>query len=90
MIFLGFVDSWAAVASGGLSLSENYLYTTEAFRAYYDHLTPDGVLSDHALARRHPAAGRRTRSRCSGAEEAVEARGGADGEAGSHGRPRRR
>lgn len=45
VIFLGFVDSWAAVASGGLSLSENYLYTTEAFRAYYDHLTPDGVLS---------------------------------------------
>ena len=45
MIFLGFVDSWAAVASGGLSLSENYLYTTEAFRAYYDHLTPDGALT---------------------------------------------
>ena len=45
VIFLGFVDSWAAVASGGLSLSENYLYTTEAFRAYYDHLTPEGVLS---------------------------------------------
>jgi SAM-dependent methyltransferase len=44
VILLGFVDSWAAVASGGLSLSENYLYTTEAFRAYYDHLTPDGVL----------------------------------------------
>jgi SAM-dependent methyltransferase len=44
VIFLGFVDSWASVASGGLSLSENYLYTTQAFRAYYDHLTPDGVL----------------------------------------------
>lgn len=44
VILLGFVDSWAAVASGGLSLSENHLYTTEAFRAYYDHLTPDGVL----------------------------------------------
>jgi predicted membrane-bound spermidine synthase len=44
VILLGFVDSWAAVASGGLSLSENYLYTTEAFRAYYDHLTPDGML----------------------------------------------
>jgi hypothetical protein len=43
-IFLGFVDSWASVASGGLSLSENYLYTTQAFRAYYDHLTDDGVL----------------------------------------------
>jgi predicted membrane-bound spermidine synthase len=45
VIFLGFVDSWAAVASGGLSLSENYLYTTEAFQAYYDHLTPEGALT---------------------------------------------
>ncbi|HEY7513917.1 MAG TPA: hypothetical protein VIC87_05540, partial [Vicinamibacteria bacterium] len=44
VILLGFVDSWAAVASGGLSLSENHLYTTEAFRAYYDHLTPEGTL----------------------------------------------
>src|SRR5438105_197813 len=44
IIFLGFVDSWASVASGGLSLSENYLYTTEAFRAYYDHLTDNGML----------------------------------------------
>ncbi len=39
VIYLGFVDSWASVASGGLSLSENYLYTTQALRAYYDHLT---------------------------------------------------
>jgi predicted membrane-bound spermidine synthase len=44
VILLGFVDSWAAVASGGLSLSENHLYTTEAFRAYYDHLTDGGAL----------------------------------------------
>ena len=34
MILMGFVDSWAAVASGGLSLSENHLYTVEAFQAY--------------------------------------------------------
>jgi predicted membrane-bound spermidine synthase len=45
VIFLGFVDSWASVASGGLSLSENYLYTTQAFSAYYNHLSDDGVLS---------------------------------------------
>src|SRR5437899_10902218 len=45
VIFLGFVDTWASVASGGLSLSENYLYTTQAFDAYYDHLTEDGVLA---------------------------------------------
>ncbi len=44
IIFLGFVDSWASVSSGGLSLSENHLYTTEAFRAYYDHLTDNGIL----------------------------------------------
>jgi hypothetical protein len=43
-IFLGFVDSWASVASGGLSLSENYLYTTQAFRAYFEHLNDNGVL----------------------------------------------
>jgi hypothetical protein len=45
VILLGFVDSWAAVASGGLSLSENHLYTVEAFRDYYDHLTPDGAIA---------------------------------------------
>ena len=44
IILLGFVDSWASVASGGLSLSENYLYTVEAFRAYYDRLSDDGIL----------------------------------------------
>ena len=44
IIFMGFVDSWASVASGGLSLSENYLYTAEAFRAYYDHLSDNGIL----------------------------------------------
>jgi predicted membrane-bound spermidine synthase len=44
VILMGFVDSWAAVASGGLSLSENHLYTVEAFSDYVDHLTPDGEL----------------------------------------------
>ncbi len=44
IILLGFVDSWASVASGGLSLSENYLYTAEAFKAYYDHLSDNGIL----------------------------------------------
>jgi hypothetical protein len=45
VIFLGFVDTWASVASGGLSLSENYLYTTEALKAYYDHLSDNGVVA---------------------------------------------
>jgi predicted membrane-bound spermidine synthase len=44
-IILGFVDSWASVSSGGLSLTENYLYTREALEAYYDHLTDNGTLA---------------------------------------------
>lgn len=34
----------AAVASGALSLSENYVLTREAFIDYLDHLTPDGII----------------------------------------------
>ncbi|GAB4536932.1 MAG: hypothetical protein Kow0063_23040 [Anaerolineae bacterium] len=39
------VDTWAAAASGAYSLSENFLYTTEAFLDYFDHLTEDGMLT---------------------------------------------
>ncbi len=39
------VDTWAATAAGAYTLSENSLYTVEAFTDYYDHLTPDGVLT---------------------------------------------
>ena len=45
VIMLGFVDSWASVSSGGLSLTENYLYTQNALEAYYDHLTDRGTLA---------------------------------------------
>lgn len=34
----------AAVASGALSLSENYVLTREAFEDYFDRLAPDGVI----------------------------------------------
>lgn len=49
-VLLGCVDSWASVSSGGLSLSENDLYTVEAFREYFDHLTDDGMLGSCAGA----------------------------------------
>jgi hypothetical protein len=39
------VDTWAATAAGAFSLTENSLYTVEAFRDYQDHLSPGGVLS---------------------------------------------
>ena len=34
----------AAIASGSLALSENYVLTREAFEDYLDHLSPDGVI----------------------------------------------
>jgi spermidine synthase len=39
------VDTWAASAAGAFTLSENNLYTADAFVDYLNHLTPDGVLS---------------------------------------------
>jgi spermidine synthase len=39
------VDTWASTAAGAFALSENNLYTVEAFVEYLDHLTPDGVLA---------------------------------------------
>lgn len=45
LIQISMVDSWAATAAGAYSLSENFLYTTEAFQLYWDRLTDDGVVS---------------------------------------------
>ena len=39
------VDTWAATAAGAYTLTENTLYTVEAFNDYIDHLTDDGVLT---------------------------------------------
>ena len=55
------VDTWAATAAGAYTLTENSLYTTEAFGEYIDHLTDDGLLVDYALGVR------RTPSRLAGA-----------------------
>jgi spermidine synthase len=39
------VDTWASTAAGAFALSENSLYTTEAFREYFEHLKPDGMIA---------------------------------------------
>jgi hypothetical protein len=44
VIYIPFVDTWASVSSGGLSVSENFLYTMEGFQQYYDHLTDKGKI----------------------------------------------
>lgn len=40
------VDTWAATSAGAFTLSENNLYTLEAFADFLDHLNkPDGILT---------------------------------------------
>jgi hypothetical protein len=39
------VDTWAATAAGAYTLTENTLYTVEAFDDYLDHLTDSGILT---------------------------------------------
>ncbi|MGZ3449002.1 MAG: spermine/spermidine synthase domain-containing protein [Polyangiales bacterium] len=39
------VDTYAASQAGAFALSENYLYTVEAFREYLAHLGDDGTLA---------------------------------------------
>ncbi len=39
------VDTWASTAAGAFALSENNLYTVQAFREYLDHLKPDGLIA---------------------------------------------
>jgi len=45
IIQITLIDTWAASASGAYSLSENYLYTTEAMRTFLDRVSPNGVLA---------------------------------------------
>lgn len=45
LIQMSMIDTWAASASGALTLSENALYTREAFGIFLDHLAPEGLLT---------------------------------------------
>ncbi len=45
LVLLSMIDSWAATAAGAYALSENNLYTLEAYRLYWSRLAPDGMVS---------------------------------------------
>jgi hypothetical protein len=45
IIQISLIDTWAATASGAFVLTENSLYTVEAWRTFLDHLAPGGILS---------------------------------------------
>ena len=42
---ISLIDTWAATAAGGLTLTENRLYTVEAWGDFYRALKPGGLLS---------------------------------------------
>jgi hypothetical protein len=48
------VDTWASTAAGAFALSENSLYTVNAFREYYEHLKPDGMIAITRWEFAHP------------------------------------
>ncbi|MBV9340569.1 MAG: hypothetical protein JO159_06730, partial [Acidobacteria bacterium] len=39
------VDTWASTAAGAFALSENNLYTSQAFTEYFAHLRPEGIVA---------------------------------------------
>lgn len=45
IIQISLIDTFAATAAGAFSLSENSLYTTDAWNVFLDRLKPNGVLS---------------------------------------------
>ncbi len=51
IIMASLIDTWAASAAGAFALTENLLYTKDAFVDYFDHLEEDGILS---ISRWHP------------------------------------
>jgi SAM-dependent methyltransferase len=45
LIQISLIDTWAATAAGGLTLTENRLYTVDAWSDFYRALNPGGMLS---------------------------------------------
>jgi len=45
LIQLSGVETYCATQSGAFTLTENYIYTREAFATFFNHLRPEGVLT---------------------------------------------
>ncbi len=45
LVQISLIDTWAATAAGGLTLTENRLYTVDAWDDFYRSLKPGGMLS---------------------------------------------
>jgi spermidine synthase len=55
IVQVSLAEGFRPVGSGAYSLSENYLYTTESFVEYLDHLAPGGVLMVHRWLQTPPS-----------------------------------
>lgn len=42
---ISLIDTWAATAAGAFVLTENSLYTVEAWKTFLEHLNPNGILT---------------------------------------------
>jgi spermidine synthase len=60
IIQVSLADTFKPIASGAYSLSEDYLYTTEAFVDYLRHLAPGGMLVVHRWLQTPPSESVRT------------------------------
>jgi spermidine synthase len=45
VITMSMIDTWASTGAGAFSLSENGLYTAEAWQVFLDRLTPTGIFT---------------------------------------------
>ncbi len=45
LIQAGYIDTYAATTAGAFALTENTLYTVEAYGDYLDHLAPTGIVA---------------------------------------------
>jgi hypothetical protein len=59
VIQLSMVDTSAATAAGAYALTENSVYTVEAFEEFYDRLSDDGMLSVSSVSLNNLAVGER-------------------------------
>jgi hypothetical protein len=75
------VDTWAATAAGAFALTENALYTLEAFDDYLDHITDRGIVT---ITRWHTGATGETARLLILAAAALEDHGVATGRARAH------
>ena len=77
VIQVSLADSFRPVLAGAYGVSENYLYTVEAFESYYSRLAPGGFLSVTRWAQTPPSEGVRV---VSVAVEALERQGAEPGD----------